>query len=53
MNLEKDGLAYYLGLKDALASRTDQDRVEIIIKAKMRNLGILNRELAALEHPLE
>lgn len=45
--LEKEGLAYYLGLKDALQSRTEQDKVEIIIKAKMRNIGLLNRELAA------
>ena len=45
---EKEALAFYLGLKAAVPNQADKDKVETIIKAKMRQLGVLNQELAAL-----
>jgi rubrerythrin len=45
---EKEGLAFYMGLKDAVTKQLDQDKVEVIIKAKMRHIGLLNRELGTL-----
>ena len=41
---EKEGLAFYLGLKDAVPEQSNKDKVEVIIKAKMRHIGLLNRE---------
>jgi len=45
---EKEGLAFYLGLKDAVPKQSDKDKVEVIIKAKMWHIGPLNRELGTL-----
>lgn len=45
---EKEGLAFYFGLKDAVPEQLDKDKVEVIIKAKMRHIGLLNREPGTL-----
>jgi rubrerythrin len=45
---EKEGLAFYLGLKDAVTKQSDKDKVEVIIKAKMRHIGLLSREPGTL-----
>jgi rubrerythrin len=46
VELEKEALAFYLGLKAAVPTASGKDKVEIIIKAKMRHIGILNQELS-------
>jgi rubrerythrin len=45
---EKEGLAFYTELKDAVPKESDKDKVEVIIKAKMRHIDLLNRELGTL-----
>ncbi len=49
VGLEKDAMAFYLGLKAAVPTDSGKEKVELIIKEKMRQLGVLNRELAALK----
>ncbi len=46
---EKEAMAFYLGLKTAVDKQADKDKVETIIKTKMQQLGVLNRELASLD----
>ena len=48
VELEKEALAFYLGLKATVPTASGKDKVEIIIKAKMRHIGILNLELTGL-----
>jgi rubrerythrin len=45
---EKEGLAFYHELKDAVPKPSDRDKVEVIIKAKMRHIELLNRALENL-----
>ncbi len=45
VNLEKEALAFFLGLKAAVPKQADKDKVEVIIKAKMKHIGLLNQEL--------
>ena len=45
VNLEKEALAFFLGLKAAVPKQADKDKVEEIIKAKMKHIGLPNQEL--------
>ena len=48
INLDKEAMAFYLGLKQAVSRASDRELVDVVIKAKMRHIGILNRELDGL-----
>ena len=49
VGLEKEAIVFYLGLKAAVPTDAGKEKVESIIKAKMRHIGILNRELSVLK----
>ncbi len=49
VGLEKEAIVFYLGLKTAVPTDAGKEKVELIIKDKMRHLGILNRELSVLK----
>ncbi len=47
--LEKEAMAYFLGLKTLVPLRMGKEKVDAIIKDEMGHIGILNQELMALE----
>jgi len=47
--LEKEALAFYMGLKAAVPTKAGREKVDVIIKSKMRHIGMLNQELVALK----
>ena len=49
IRLAKDAIAYFLGLKALVPARMGKDKVEVIIKEEMNHIGILNKELTALQ----
>ncbi len=49
IELEKETLAFYLGLKEYVPTNIGKDKVEVIIKEKMHHIGLLNQKLADLK----
>ncbi len=49
IDLDKEAMAFYMGLKEAVRRAVDKEMVDIVIKAKMRHIGILSQELGALQ----
>jgi rubrerythrin len=49
LGIERDSIAYYVGLKEYVPARTGRSKVENIIKEEMRHIAILNEKLAALK----
>ena len=47
LQLEKDSIIFYLGLKELVPERLGQDRVRGIIKQEMTHVTLISRELAA------
>jgi len=45
VELEKESLTFFLGLKAAVPKQQDKDKVEVIIRAKMKHIGLLNQQL--------
>ena len=45
IDLEKDSIVFYLGLRDATPNKAGRDKVEDIIKEEMRHVSILSDEL--------
>ena len=45
---EKDGIAFYLGIKDVVSSKAGKDKVEAIIREEMGHVTVLNQTLAGL-----
>ena len=45
---EKDAIVFYLGIKDGLAEKSAQERIDVIIKEEMGHFSVLSRELLAL-----
>ena len=48
IELEKDSIMFYLGLKEMLAEGSDKGRVDDIIREEMRHIVDLNRKLEAI-----
>jgi rubrerythrin len=48
IELEKDSIMFYLGMKEMLAEGSDRIRVDDIIKEEMRHIVDLNRKLEAM-----
>jgi rubrerythrin len=46
---EKDSIAFYLGMKDAVSDNRGKQRIEAIIKEEMQHIRILSKELAAFK----
>jgi len=49
IGLEKDSIAFYVGLKEAVSRNAGKDKVEAIIKEEFGHIATLNEKLAALE----
>jgi rubrerythrin len=48
IGLERDSIAFYVGLKEAVPSNAGKDKVENIIKEEMDHIVILNQKLQDL-----
>jgi len=48
MGLERDSIAFYVGLKDGVSAKAGKDKVEAIIKEEIGHIALLNEKLAAL-----
>jgi len=48
IGLERDSIAFYVGLKEAVPSKAGKDKVEDIIKEEMGHIVILNQKLQDL-----
>ncbi len=48
LGIERDSIAYYVGLKEYVTARTGRGKVEDIIREEMRHIVVLNEKLAAL-----
>ncbi len=49
IGLEKDSIAFYVGLKEAVSRKAGKDKVEAIIKEEFGHIATLNEKLAVLE----
>ena len=49
IGLEKDSIAFYVGLKEAVSRRAGKDKVEDIIKEEIGHIATLSQELEALK----
>jgi rubrerythrin len=49
MEIEKDSIVFYLGLKDFVSARAGKDKIEEIIGEERRHITILNQKLGALK----
>jgi rubrerythrin len=48
IGLEKDSIAFYVGLKECVPRKTGKEKVEVIIKEEMGHIAILNQKMADL-----
>jgi hypothetical protein len=48
IDLEKDSIVFYLGLRDLVSESLGKDKVETIIREEMGHVTLLSDELAAL-----
>jgi len=49
LSIERDSIAYYVGLRDYVPARAGRDKVEDIIKEEMRHIAVLNEKLGDLK----
>jgi rubrerythrin len=49
INVEKDSIVFYLGLKDFVSVKAGKDKVEAVIKEEMGHIAVLNQKLSALK----
>jgi len=49
IGLEKDSIAFYVGLKEAVSRKAGKDKVEAIIKEEMVHITTLNKKMKALK----
>lgn len=49
IGLEKDSIAFYVGLKESVSRRAGKDKVEAIIKEEIGHIATLSQELEALK----
>ena len=48
IGVEKDSIAFYVGLKDAVSRKAGKDKVEAIIKEEIGHIAIINQKLQEL-----
>jgi rubrerythrin len=48
IDLEKDSIAFYVGLKESVSESAGRSKVEVIIREEMGHIGILNTKLLVL-----
>ncbi len=48
IGLEKDSIAFYVGLKECVPRKTAKEKIEAIIKEEMGHIAILNQKMADL-----
>jgi len=49
IGVEKDSIAFYVGLKEAVSRKAGKDKVEAIIKEEFGHIATLNEKLTALK----
>jgi len=49
IGLEKDSIAFYVGLKESVSHKAGKDKVEAIIKEEMGHIVTLSQKLEALK----
>ena len=49
LDVERDSIAYYVGVKDYVPVKAGRDKVENVIREEMRHIAILNDKLANLK----
>jgi len=49
LGMERDSIAYYVGLKDFVPVKAGRDKVEDIIREEMRHIAILSEKLALVK----
>jgi rubrerythrin len=49
MGVERDSIAFYVGLKESVSAKAGKDKVEAIIKEEMRHVAILSEKLETLK----
>lgn len=49
LGIERNSIAYYVGLKEYVPQRVGKDRIEDIIREEMKHIAILNGKLSALK----
>jgi rubrerythrin len=49
IGLEKDSIAFYLGLKEIVPERLSKQRIDDIVKEEMGHIGVLSDQLASLK----
>jgi len=49
IGLEKDSIAFYVGIRDGVSRKAGKDKVEAIIKEEMSHIVILSQKLADLK----
>ena len=45
---EKDGIAFYLGIKDVVSDKAGKEKIDAIIREEMGHVTVLNQTLASL-----
>jgi rubrerythrin len=48
LGIERDSIAYYVGLKEYVPVRAGRDKIEDIIKEEMKHIIVLSEKMAAL-----
>jgi rubrerythrin len=49
IGLEKDSIAFYVGLKESVSRKAGKDKVEAVIKEEIGHIGTLSQKLEALK----
>ena len=49
IDLEKDSIAFYAGLKECVSPKAGKDKVESIIREEFGHIATLNEQLSALK----
>jgi len=49
LGIERDSIAFYVGLKEAVSRKSGQDKIEGIIKEEMVHITTLNKKMKALK----
>lgn len=49
IGLEKDSIAFYVGLKESVSPRAGKDKIQAIIKEEIGHIAILSQKLEALK----
>jgi len=49
MGVERDSIAFYVGLRESVSRKAGRDKVEGIIREEMKHIAVLNERLEAME----